>query len=83
MYTFVRKKLQVPFLQEASIMTPNVEVEGFGFDDGDGSRGEQMQGTGSGDQTASPSMGGFVTVVYEAMRSGELYAVVGECLRAV
>ena len=81
MYTFVRKKLQVPFLEEATITTPKDEAEGveFEFDD-DSSRGEQ---TRSVDQSASPSMGGFVTVVYEAMRSGELYAVVGECLQAV
>lgn len=78
MYTFVRKKLRVPFLQEATITTPDVEAGGFDFDN-DGSR---TQG-GSVHGKTSPSVGGYVTTVYEAMRSGELYAVVGECLRAV
>lgn len=72
MYTFVRTTLRVPFLQEAAITTPDVEAGGFDFD---GRRG-------AGDET-SPSRGGHVTTVYEAMRSGELYAVVGECLQAV
>ena len=73
LYNFVRKNLRVPFMKEATIMTPEVEVAGFDFDgDGDGGR--------SG---GAPSMGGYVTVVYESMRSGALYEVVGECLAEV
>ena len=74
MYAFIRTRLQVPFLHEAIISTPDVEKAGFGFDAG------RVQGSVA--QT-SPSMGGFVTTVYEAMSSGELYVVVGGCLQAV
>lgn len=74
MYTFVRTGLKVPFLHEATIATPDVEIREFDF----GSK--HMQGNMA---QASPSMGGFVTTVYESMRSGELYMVVGECLQTV
>lgn len=74
MHAFVRARLKVPFLHEAIITTPDVEKAGFDFDAG------RVQGSVA--QT-SPSMGGFVTTVYEAMSSGELYVVVGECLQAV
>lgn len=74
MYTFVRTGLKVPFLPEAAITTPDVETGGFDFDGG------SVKG---GVAKTAPSMGGFVTMVYEAMRSGELYVVVGECLQAV
>ena len=75
MYAFVRQKLRVPLIQEATITTPEVERGDFEFD-GDDSPG------GSTDQTSS-SMGKYVTTVYEAMRSGELYTVVGECVKEV
>lgn len=74
MYTFVRTRLKVPFLHEATITTPDTEKEGFEFYSG------HMQGS---EAQPSPSMGGYVTTIYEAMRSGELYIVVGECLQAV
>lgn len=79
MYTFVRKQLGVPFLQEATITMPDVEAGGFDFDVDNG-KGARTRGGGC---DISPSMGGYVTRVYEAMRSGELYVIVGECLRAV
>ena len=82
LYTFVRQKLKVPFLQEATISTPKAEAGEFELEV-DGNDGSRMQVPGSVDQMASPSIGGYVTTVYEAMRSGELYAVVGECLQAV
>ena len=75
MYTFVRQKLKVPLIQEATITTPEVEKGDFDFDGDDSPQG----GT---DQTSS-SMGSYVTTVYEAMRSGELYTVVGECVKEV
>ncbi len=76
MYTSVRKDLKIPFLQEATITTPNVdEAKEFDF----GSGGGPAQTQESMDQT-SPTMGGYVTKVYESMRSGELYKVVGECV---
>ena len=74
MYTFVRIRLKVPFLHEATITTPDVERRGFDFDN------RHTQGSVA---QASPNMGGFVTTVYEAMRSGELSLVIRECLRAV
>lgn len=73
MYTFVRTGLKVPFLHEATITTPDVELGEFNFDTD--VRGNMAE--------TSPSMGGFVTTIYEAMRSGELYLVVAECLWAV
>lgn len=77
MYTFVRKNLKVPFLQEGTITTPEVEAEEFEFNSD-----SNHTPKGSVDQT-SPTMGGYVTAVYESMRSGELYKVVGECLQEV
>ena len=74
LYTFVRKKLGVPFMEEATITTPPAEApREFDFD-GDGS---QRAGGALG---SPPTMGGYVTVVYESMRSGALYEAVGECL---
>ena len=74
MYLFVRRSLNVPFLQEATITTPNAEpaeteigsihVDGFGT-------------------ASTPTMGSFITIIYESMRSGGLYAIVMECLREV
>ena len=88
MYTFVRQNLKVPFLQELTISTPKAEtwesdskpVFQSGSDDNDGI---QMPMHESVNQTTSPSIGSYVTTVYEAMRSGELYNVVGECLQPV
>ena len=79
MYTFVRKNLKVPFLQEATITTPSVdEAKEFDF----GSGGGPAETQESMDQT-SPTMGGYITRVYESMRSGELYKVVGACMEEV
>ena len=80
MYTFIRQKLEVPFLQEATISTPQAEAREFESDENDDGRRTRIRE--SVGQTA-PSIGGFVTRVYEAMRSGELYTVIGECLQEV
>ena len=78
LYTFVRKELGVPFVEEATITTPPAAEAPGGFDfDGDAS---QRVGGALG---SPPTMGGYVTLVYESMRSGALYEVVGECLLEV
>ncbi|KAK8867750.1 phenylalanine ammonia-lyase [Apiospora arundinis] len=64
MYEFVRKELQVPFLDEAHVLA--------GVDD-----------LVAGDEGTAPSVGMYVTKVYESMKSGRLYEVVSECLAEV
>ena len=72
MYRFVRRRLQVPFVQEATISTPkaeNIEIQ-IGYMDGF-------------DAGSTPTMGTFATTIYESMRSGELYATIMDCLQEV
>ena len=78
MYTFVRKELKVPFLQEATVTTPEVEVKEFDF-------GSESRNTTVEDDVnqISPTRGAYVTAVYESMRSGELYKVLGDCVQDV
>ncbi|KAK6827665.1 phenylalanine ammonia-lyase [Apiospora arundinis] len=64
MYEFVRKELQVPFLDEEHVLA--------GVDD-----------LVAGDEGTAPSVGMYVTKVYESMKSGRLYEVVSECLAEV
>ena len=78
MYTFVRRKLKIPYLQEATVTTPTVEAKEFEF----GSKSRNTTAEGNVDQT-SPTVGAYVTAVYESMRSGELYKVLGVCLQEV
>ena len=70
MYRFVRRRLQVPFVQEATISTPNVEDIEVQIG--------RMDGFDAG---STPTMGSFVTTIHESMRSGELYATIVDCLR--
>ena len=72
MYRFVRRRLRVPFVQEATISTPeakDIEVQ-IG----------RMDGFDAG---STPTMGSFITTIYGSMRSGELYATIVDCLREV
>ncbi|MCJ1383914.1 hypothetical protein MMC17_007028 [Xylographa soralifera] len=72
MYRFVREKLCVPFMQEKTITTPEPE-----------SADERVNGTQSGQQERiqTPTVSSFMTAVYQAMRTGTMYAPVMECLR--
>lgn len=76
MYTFVRHKLKIPFLQEATVTTPAVEAKKFQF----GSESGHTTVEDNMEQT-SPTVGAYITAVYESMRSGELYKVLGDCLQ--
>ncbi|KAK7955999.1 L-Aspartase-like protein [Apiospora aurea] len=64
MYEFVRKELQVPFLDEAHVLAGVEDLV-------------------AGDESMAPSVGMYVTKVYESIRSGKLYEVVKECLSGV
>ncbi|KAK8052185.1 hypothetical protein PG993_003570 [Apiospora rasikravindrae] len=64
MYEFVRKELQVPFLDEGHMLAG-------------------VQDLADRDESQAPSVGMYVTKVYESMRSGKLYEVVMECLSDV
>ena len=84
LYNYIRKDLKVPFLQEVTVMTPHCEPEGFEF--GNGTSGLGQLGTGvdqDDDVGTAPTIGSHVTKIYESMRSGELYEVVGMCLKEV
>ena len=78
MYKFVRKELKVPFLQEATVTTPAVGEKEFSF----GSEGGNTIVEDNVDQI-SPTVGAYITAVYESMRSGELYRVLGDCVQEV
>ena len=67
MYRFVRKGLSVPFLEETTIRTPSVEQIDIGLDE----------------MASMPTIGSFITTVYQALRTGALYVVVMECLENV
>ena len=77
----------MPFVREVDIGTPGEGKGGAGFglgkEEGEGEERGFFDFTGTEGQgvRTSASMGGYLTAVYEAMRSGELYQVVGECLR--
>ncbi|KAK8127391.1 hypothetical protein PG984_008499 [Apiospora sp. TS-2023a] len=72
MYEFVRHELQVPFLDEAHVLA--------GVEDLGDTMGMRM---GMGDETKAPSVGMYVTKVYESMKSGRLYEVVAGCVAEV
>ncbi|KAK7958097.1 hypothetical protein PG988_012945 [Apiospora saccharicola] len=72
MYEFVRHELQVPFLDEAHVLQ-EAGVEDLGG----------AMGMGMGDETKAPSVGMYVTEVYESMKSGRLYEVVAGCIAEV
>ena len=78
MYTFIQNELKIPFLQEATVTTPAVEAKGFQF----GSESRHATVEDDGEQT-SPTVGAYITAVYESMRSGELYKVLSDCLQEV
>ncbi|KAI4234724.1 MAG: hypothetical protein LQ349_003614 [Xanthoria aureola] len=72
-YVFVRETLQVPFLRATHIRTPNSEAV-------DGSvepNGEEYHGS----NPCSNTVGSYISTIYEALRSGELYGPAMECLR--
>ena len=78
-YTFVRTTLKIPFLQEATVTTP-AAVEPSEFQFGSGGRYAKVEDDG---EHTSPTVGAYITAVYESMRYGELYNVLGDCLREV
>ncbi|KAJ2995398.1 hypothetical protein NUW58_g1283 [Xylaria curta] len=73
-YRFVRNDLSVPFIGESLLWgVDNVPEAGLYAAMGE-------MGTQAG---LSPSLGTYVTAVYEAIRSGRLYEVVIDCLEDV
>lgn len=73
MYRFVREQLSVPFLQEATIRTPEPElVETKSID-------ENAQNWAAG-KIETPTVGSHMTIVYQSMRNGALYGAVMDCL---
>ena len=73
-YRFVRNRLNVPFLQEANISTPEVDLAEASVD---------IIHTEQRGRTNPPSMGSYISTIYESMRSGALYDVVMDCLHEV
>ena len=74
MYRFIRNELGVPFLQNATLTTPDTELAETttGYSDVKGF-----------EAPSTPTMGGFITTIYESMRSGGLYNIVVDGLREV
>ena len=75
MYNFVRKQLSVPFMRIEAIATPYPEAS-------------EPQLNGDKPHVLNldedpPTMGTYMTAIYQSMRSGELYSVVVDCLREV
>lgn len=73
MYRFVRGRLQVPFLQENTIRTPEPELA-----DESTPNGVQPR---HGETIETPTVSSLMTAVYQSIRSGRLYVPVMECLR--
>ena len=72
MYNYVRGELGVPFFGESFIRAAEWDVAG------EESNGFSLNADGKREYH---SIGGMITAVYQAMRSGALYVVVMECLR--
>lgn len=73
LYTFVRDRLQVPFLRSAHIRTPYHEVA---------QSHTEVNGEGFGSfNPCSNTVGSYISTMHAALRSGELYGVAMECLR--
>jgi len=68
MYLFVRERLQVPFFGEDRIRTPDPEPIDSGVNP-------------NLDQQDAPTVGSFITTIYESIRTGALYDPVIECFR--
>jgi phenylalanine ammonia-lyase len=68
MYLFVRERLQVPFFGEDGIRTPDPEPIDSGVNP-------------NLDQQDAPTVGSFITTIYESIRTGALYDPVIECFR--
>lgn len=69
-YGFVRRRLGVPFFGEDILRTPNVDPSGV------------VQDGYFDHRLSNPTVGSFVTAIYDSLRSGALYAVVLECLES-
>ncbi|KAI1350629.1 L-Aspartase-like protein [Xylaria sp. FL0043] len=72
LYQFVRHDLSVPFIGEELLQGVD-NIPGAGFYVAMGEMGAQV--------TVAPSLGTYLTAVYEAIRSGSLYDVVIDCLK--
>ncbi|KAL8834222.1 MAG: hypothetical protein Q9170_003853 [Blastenia crenularia] len=75
MYTFMRNTLQVPFLRSAHLRTPESETSI-----------SHVEGGSEGYLSTNPdsrTVGSYISTIYEALRSGELYLPAMECLRDV
>lgn len=67
MYRFVRQRLSVPFLQESTISTPEPEST---LSENNSLPNGRME------LRDTPTVGSLMTVVYQSMRNGALYAAV-------
>ncbi|KAI1278958.1 phenylalanine ammonia-lyase [Xylaria sp. FL0933] len=72
LYQFVRHDLGVPFIGEELLQGVD-NIPSAGFYVAMGEMGAQV--------TVAPSLGTYLTAVYEAIRSGGLYEVVIDCLK--
>ena len=75
MYNFVREQLSVPFMRIDAIATPYAESS-------------KPQVNGDRPHVLDldeepPTMGTYMTAIYQSMRSGALYSIVVDCLREV
>ncbi|KAH6658876.1 putative phenylalanine ammonia-lyase [Truncatella angustata] len=72
-YRFVRNEVGVPFIGNENITSPRGEIDEFDW----GRAGSEQ------DARKGATMGGMITKVYEAMRTGVLYHVVMDCVSDV
>ena len=74
MYKFVRRQLGVPFLRSSYIRSPEPERVILS-----GETRTECQPN----ENDVPTVGSLITIIYSALRSGELYVPVVECMRTV
>ena len=75
MYAFIRDELSVPFMRIEAIATPYAEPSGPQLN------GNKPHALDLDEEP--PTMGTYMTAIYQSMRSGALYSVVVDCLREV
>lgn len=77
MYRFIRVELGVPFLRTEDLAAPD---EFPGASDCDQSQWRPME-TQENEADTTPTVGGYITRIYEALRNGVLYKPAMECLK--
>ncbi|MCJ1319507.1 hypothetical protein MMC15_004843 [Xylographa vitiligo] len=72
-YSFVREKLSIPFVNENNIRTPVVEKEEFLLNEASYSKDEESPAT----------IGSYISTIYQSIRNVALYSVTIGCLQEI